>query len=89
MKIRLIDEWRNAHKLGSVQLSSALAVVFGAGPALLDAWRSIPDDLKDALPHGWAHWIATGGFVLVLLARLLQVDRAQPAVAQGGGDGAQ
>ncbi|WP_186115433.1 hypothetical protein [Burkholderia gladioli] len=73
MKIQLIDDWRRAHKFGSVQLSAGLAAVFGAGPALFDAWRMVPDDLKDALPHGWAHWIATAGFLLVLGARLLQV----------------
>lgn len=75
MKIQLIDDWRRAHKFGSVQLSAGLAAVFGAGPALFDAWRMVPDDLKDALPHGWAHWIATGGFVLVLAARLFQIKR--------------
>jgi hypothetical protein len=85
MKISLIENWRRAHKLGTVQLSSAFAVVFGAGPALLDAWRSLPDDLKDSLPHGWAHWIATAGFVLVLAARLVKFDRG----SQGGSDGTQ
>lgn len=76
MKLKLIDEWRQAHKLASVRASGALAFVFGAGPALLDAWRQIPDDLKDALPHGWARWIATAGFVLVLLARMTRVEKA-------------
>jgi hypothetical protein len=75
MRIKLIDDWRAAHKFGSVQVSGAMAIIFGAGPALLDAWRMLPDDLKDSLPHGWAHWIATGGFVLVLAARLLQVEK--------------
>jgi hypothetical protein len=72
MRFRLIDNWRQAHKLGSVQMSGFMAALFGAGPALLDAWRSLPDDLKDSLPHGWAHWIATAGFVLVLLARVMR-----------------
>lgn len=74
-RLKLIDEWRSAHKLGSVQVSGAMAVLFGAGPALFDAWRMIPDDLKDSLPHGWAHWIATAGFILVLLARVTQVEK--------------
>lgn len=85
MKLALIDDWRRAHKLGSVQVSGAMAVIFGAGPALLAAWNQMPDDLKAALPTGWAHWIATAGFVLVLLARLVKFDRGP----QGGGDGAQ
>ncbi|AOK40851.1 hypothetical protein [Burkholderia vietnamiensis] len=76
MKLRLIDDWRQAHKLASVRASSVLAFAFGAGPALLDAWRQIPADLKDALPHGWARWITTAGFVLVLLARMTRVEKA-------------
>lgn len=74
MNFRLIDDWQNAHKLGSVQISSVLAVIFGAGPALFDAWGSLPPDLKDCLPHGWARWIATFGFVLVVIARLVKAD---------------
>ncbi len=76
MKLKLIDDWRRAHKLSSVRLSSLMAVAIGAGPALLDAWHELPDDLKDALPHGWARWIATTGFVLVALARMTRVEKA-------------
>ena len=76
MKLKLIDEWRQAHKFSSVRLSGLMAVMLGAGPALLDAWREIPDDLKEALPHGWARWIATAGFVLVTLARMTRVEKA-------------
>lgn len=79
MKIQLIDDWRRAHHFGSVWAAGGMTALFGAGPALFDAWRMIPDDLKDALPHGWAHWIATGGFVLVLAARLFQVKRGADA----------
>ncbi|MFW6851811.1 hypothetical protein ACODYM_11000 [Burkholderia gladioli] len=75
MKIQLVDNWRRAHKFGSVQVSAAMATVFGVGPALFDAWRLVPDDLKGALPHGWAHWIATCGFLMVLAARLFQIKR--------------
>lgn len=76
MKLKLIDDWRQAHKLSSVRISSLMAVAIGAGPALLDAWRELPDDLKDALPHGWARWIATAGFVLVMLARMTRLEKA-------------
>ncbi|CAG9252422.1 conserved hypothetical protein [Burkholderia diffusa] len=80
MKLRFIDDWRRAHHFGSVQLSGALALLFGAGPALFSAWGMVPDDLKASLPHGWSRWIATSGFVLVAAARVLQFDR-------GKGDG--
>ncbi|KVS50714.1 hypothetical protein WK39_28040 [Burkholderia cepacia] len=80
MKLKLIDNWQHAHHFGSVQLSGVMALVFGAGPALFSAWGAVPDDLKASLPQGWARWIATGGFVLVVAARVLQFDR-------GKGDG--
>ncbi|KVH51163.1 hypothetical protein [Burkholderia diffusa] len=77
MKLKLIDDWHRAHHFGSVQLSGLMALLFGAGPALFSAWGVIPDDLKASLPQGWSHWIATGGFVLVAVARVLQFDRGK------------
>lgn len=74
MKLKLIDDWRTAHHLGSVQVSAGMAAVFGLGPELLSAWGSMPDDLKSMLPHGWAHVIATAGFLLVLLSRIFRKD---------------
>ncbi|WP_321782819.1 hypothetical protein [Paraburkholderia sp. J94] len=73
---QLIEEWRKSHRLASVQTSAVMSIAFGAGPALFDAWSKVPDDLKAALPHGWARWIATAGFVLVLVARLTRVEKA-------------
>ena len=83
MNLRLIEDWRRAHRFASVRLSGGAALLFGAGPALFDAWRAVPDDLKDALPHGWARWIATGGFLLILAARMVRIE----AGAQGGSNG--
>ncbi|MEX3915964.1 hypothetical protein AB4Y43_06925 [Paraburkholderia sp. BR10872] len=76
LKLKLIEDWRQSHKLASVRTSAALSVVFGAGPALFDAWRQVPDELKAALPHGWARWVAVAGFVLVLGARVTRVEKA-------------
>lgn len=75
MRLKLIDEWRHAHRFGSVRLSAAMATLFGIGPSVLSAWSDIPDDLKQALPHGWAQAIAVGGFVLVLLARIFTIEQ--------------
>lgn len=80
-KIALIDDWRRAHRFSSVRLSGAAAIVFGLGPSLLGAWAALPDDLKAALPSGWARVIATVAFVLVTAARYTKIN--------GGGDGSQ
>jgi len=72
MRIRLVDDWRDAHMFMSVRLSAIFAALFAVGPGLIGAWNAMPDDLKVHLPHGWARWIASGGFVLIAVARVLQ-----------------
>lgn len=72
MKIKLIEDWKQAHHLGSVQTSAVLAAIFAFGPELLRAWSALPDDLKNLLPQGWGRVIATAGFVIVLLSRVFQ-----------------
>ncbi|MBN3779945.1 hypothetical protein G3O06_20625 [Burkholderia sp. Ac-20345] len=79
MKFRLIDDWRDAHRFGSVRASAVMASVFGFGPSLLSAWGALPDDLKEALPHGWSRVIAVAGFLLVLGTRVLTTDRGSDA----------
>lgn len=65
-KTRLIEDWRKAYKLWSVRLSLL-------GGALMAAWPTIPQDIRDDIPG--QRWIACGMFALVILSRL---------VAQGG-----
>lgn len=83
MKLRLIDEWRQAHHLASVRACTLFAALFGIGPSLISSWGLLPDDLKAQLPQGWGRVIAAAGFVLVLLARILTTDTT------GGSDAAQ
>lgn len=74
MTLRLIDEWRDAHRFASVRMSALMATLFAIGPSLLESWSALPDDLKAQLPQGWARAIATTGFVLVLLARITTIE---------------
>ena len=77
MKLRLIDNWPRAWKLGSVQLAALFAFLFGIGPDLLHAWAFLPQDLKDALPEGTSRWVSLGAFLLVLLGRVFKFERKQ------------
>jgi|GEM_PF-4454079 len=74
-------QWRDVHKLAPVRISTVMAALFGLGPILLDAWSAVPDDLRNALPHGWGRVIATSGFVLVVLAHLF-VPTERPPVEE-------
>ncbi|MCA3182745.1 MULTISPECIES: hypothetical protein [unclassified Cupriavidus] len=81
-KIGLADNWRRLHTKGTVVLSGGLALVTAFGPAIIDAWNSMPPDLKALLPQGIQRYAALGAFLLILVVRYLAVRR------KGGGDGA-
>lgn len=87
-RLRPVDDWRHPFRFVSLHLSGGLALVFGLGPIIAQTWREIPDEWKSMLPNGWAHWIATAGFVLIAASHFLQLQsvvQADPH-AQGEGD---
>jgi hypothetical protein len=91
-KITLADNWRTLHRRGTVIVSGALAVVTAAGPAIVDAWNSMPADLKALLPQGVQRYAALVAFALILVVRYTAVRRVAPPApdaAQGNGDAAQ
>lgn len=67
LKDHLVEEWREFHKLWSVQLNSiGLALLAGAEFAR-DGVEHIPPSLVHLVPY--AQWLAAGFFVLGILAR--------------------
>jgi hypothetical protein len=65
--MRLIDNWRRAHRMLSVQ-AMALAT------AIQGAWPMIPDDLKSAIPANVVHWVSLALLVAGIAGRLVQQD---------------
>lgn len=57
--MKLIPNWRRAHRMFCVQAMSAAAAIQGA-------WMALPDDMRAELPEGTASYVALT--VLVLLA---------------------
>jgi len=89
-KITLADNWRTLHRRGTVILSGALALLTAAGPAIVEAWNSMPADLKELLPQGVQRYAALVAFALILIVRYTAVRRVPPpAAGQERGDGAQ
>lgn len=68
--MKLIDNWRQAHKMRSVQIAGLAGTLIALGPDIIAAWQTIPDDLKALLPAGVSRWTAVGVLALVVLARL-------------------
>lgn len=60
MKLRLIENWREAHKFLSVQLATLLVLISSA-------YDYLPA-VQQYLPPGWVKWMA----VAILVARLVQ-----------------
>lgn len=68
--MKLIDNWRKAWRMASVQCMTAAAAVQGA-------WTSIPDDMRTAVPAGLVHWLTLALLVLGIAGRLIQQDKVQ------------
>jgi hypothetical protein len=62
--MQLVQNWRRAHRMISVQLMAVTA-------ALQGVWPSIPQDLKDALPHGLVNWVSITLLGAAVFGRLL------------------
>ena len=45
-KIGMADGWRQLHKRGTVIVSGSLALVTACGPAIIEAWNQMPQDLN-------------------------------------------
>jgi hypothetical protein len=65
--MKLIDNWKSAHRMFSVQAMATAAAIQGA-------WPLIPDDLRAALPHNVVHWVSIVLLGAGVLGRLVQQD---------------
>ncbi len=91
-KITLADNWRTLHRRGTVIASGVFAIITAAGPAIVEAWNSMPADLKALLPQGVQRYMAVAAFLLILVIRYTAVRRVAPSAAdaaQGNSDAAQ
>ena len=69
--MKLIDNWRQAWRMLSVQIPTI-------NIAFLGTWAALPDKFQDALPMPWVIGIAVVLIVFGVVGRLI----AQPKVEQ-------
>ncbi len=69
--MKLIDDWKAAWRMWSVQ-SMAVAT------AIQGAWGAAPDDMRASLPHEWVQGITIALLVFGIVGRLIE----QPKVRQ-------
>lgn len=65
---RLIDDWKQAWKLWSVQLSSLAFMVMLAAEILGSGWQQLPQEVRDNIPHAVTIGLVLNG--LTILARI-------------------
>lgn len=74
--MKLIDEWRKAHRMLSMQAMSAAT-------ALLGAWNALPESLQALVPQRYVLWTAVALLVLGMVGRLVKQDSVSGAPDQG------
>lgn len=79
MKIRLIDDWKKAHRFWSVIFSAigtALMGLFTIWPeSALYLWGAMPMEVRTLLPQNIATFIAMVIFIMSILSRLIKQQR--------------
>lgn len=61
--MKLVPDWKEAHKWISVQAFTILA-------AMPLVWMTLPPDIKSMLPEAWQPWVLTAVAIGGLLGRL-------------------
>jgi len=78
--MKLVDNWRLAPRMISVQAMAAAS-------ALLGAWAALPDGLRAELPDNTARWVAYGALALLFIGmtgRVLHQPGVDDAPPKGG-----
>ena len=79
--MKLIEDWKQAWKLKSVQVGALSAFFYGLilfSEQFLNIWNVIPQELKSKIPENIAEWIGMLVGVAMVLARL----KKQPELHQ-------
>ena len=66
--MKLIDEWKQAYRLFSVQAMALAGAIQGA-------WVALPDDMKTSVPPGLVHWLTIGLLVFGMAGRLVDQSK--------------
>jgi N-acetylmuramoyl-L-alanine amidase len=73
--MKLIDDWKQAWKLKSVQVGAASAFFYALillSEQFLSVWNVIPQEMKHKIPENVGEWIGCFVGVAMVLARLKQ-----------------
>ena len=72
-KMKLIEDWKQAWKLKSVQVGAISAFFYALilfSEQFVNIWNTIPQDLKNYIPAQWQEYVGMFVGVAIVLARL-------------------
>lgn len=69
--MKLIDEWKSAWRMFSVQAMALSASIQGA-------YIALPDTFQSYIPHEWMHYASIGLLVIGVLGRLIDQTPSTP-----------
>ena len=72
-KMKLIEDWKQAWKLKSVQVGAMSAFFYALilfSEQFVNIWNTIPQDLKNYIPAQWQEYVGMFVGVAIVLARL-------------------
>lgn len=69
--MKLIDDWKSAHRWFSVQAMTLAMAIQGA-------WPAIPEDMRSTLPPSLVHWVTIALLVAGVAGRLIDQPAKQP-----------
>ena len=72
--MKLVSDWKNAYKWLSVVIPSL-------GAAALGVWMSLPEQMKNSVPHKYVEITTLVIFITGVLGRLIQQTPSVPPVA--------
>lgn len=70
--MKLIENWRRAHRMLSVQAMALAAAVQGA-------WPTLPEEMKSSISPTLVNWISLALLVAGIVGRLVQQNSTEPA----------
>jgi len=78
-RLRLVDDWRECWKYGSIHIAATFAGLYLAVPRLLpslaDQWPNVAPFVMRFFPHADGSVAPAIGSLLIILARVLTFDR--------------
>lgn len=79
LKLRLIEEWRQAWRMWSIRFSALGAALMGVMVTypniIVEVWNAVPADVKYFIPPDIGKYLSLGFFVMIFVSRIIKQEK--------------